>query len=59
MVAHALIDALLGGANLGDISAMFPSDDDELAGISSLLLLSRATGGCTTRGMNWSTRTAS
>jgi 2-C-methyl-D-erythritol 2,4-cyclodiphosphate synthase len=42
VVAHALIDALLGAANLGDIGAMFPSDDDELAGISSLLLLSRA-----------------
>ena len=34
VVAHALIDALLGAANLGDIGAMFPSDDDELAGIS-------------------------
>ena len=42
VVAHALIDALLGAASLGDIGAMFPSDDDELAGISSLLLLSRA-----------------
>ena len=42
VIAHALIDALLGAANLGDIGAMFPSDDDELAGISSLLLLSRA-----------------
>jgi 2-C-methyl-D-erythritol 2,4-cyclodiphosphate synthase len=42
VVAHALIDALLGAANLGDIGAMFPSDDEALAGISSLLLLSRA-----------------
>ena len=42
VVAHALIDALLGAANLGDIGAMFPPDDDELSGISSLLLLSRA-----------------
>jgi 2-C-methyl-D-erythritol 2,4-cyclodiphosphate synthase len=42
VVTHALIDALLGAANLGDIGAMFPSDDDELSGISSLLLLSRA-----------------
>lgn len=42
VITHALIDALLGAANLGDIGAMFPSDDDELGGISSLLLLSRA-----------------
>jgi 2-C-methyl-D-erythritol 2,4-cyclodiphosphate synthase len=42
VVTHALIDALLGAANLGDIGSLFPSDDDELAGISSLLLLRRA-----------------
>ena len=42
VVAHALIDALLGAANLGDIGALFPSDDNELSGISSLLLLRRA-----------------
>ena len=43
-VTHALIDALLGAANLGDIGTLFPSDDDAFAGISSLLLLSRAYG---------------
>lgn len=42
VVTHALIDAILGASNLGDIGAMFPPDDDELSGISSLLLLSRA-----------------
>ena len=42
VVTHALIDALLGAANLGDIGALFPSDDNELSGISSLLLLRRA-----------------
>jgi 2-C-methyl-D-erythritol 2,4-cyclodiphosphate synthase len=42
VVTHALIDALLGAANLGDIGLLFPSGDDELSGISSLLLLSRA-----------------
>ena len=42
VVTHALIDALLGAADLGDIGALFPSQDDELSGISSLLLLSRA-----------------
>lgn len=42
VITHALIDALLGAADLGDIGTLFPSDDEELAGISSLLLLSRA-----------------
>ena len=44
VITHALIDALLGAANLGDIGSLFPSDDEELSGISSLLLLSRAYG---------------
>ncbi len=42
VIAHALIDALLGAANLGDIGSLFPSDDEAFEGISSLLLLSRA-----------------
>lgn len=42
VITHALIDAILGAANLGDIGTLFPSDDDAFAGISSLLLLSRA-----------------
>jgi 2-C-methyl-D-erythritol 2,4-cyclodiphosphate synthase len=44
VVTHALIDALLGGANLGDIGTLFPSDEEEFDGISSLLLLRRAYG---------------
>jgi 2-C-methyl-D-erythritol 2,4-cyclodiphosphate synthase len=42
VVTHALIDALLGAANLGDIGTMFPSDDPELRGVSSLKLLREA-----------------
>jgi len=42
VVAHALIDALLGAANLGDIGTFFPSDDPAWAGASSLDLLARA-----------------
>jgi 2-C-methyl-D-erythritol 2,4-cyclodiphosphate synthase len=42
VVAHALIDALLGAAGLGDIGSMFPSDGSEWAGASSLDLLRRA-----------------
>jgi 2-C-methyl-D-erythritol 2,4-cyclodiphosphate synthase len=39
VVAHALIDALLGAANLGDIGTLFPSDDEQYRGASSLDLL--------------------
>ena len=39
VLAHALIDALLGAANLGDIGSLFPSGDDQYRGASSLDLL--------------------
>jgi 2-C-methyl-D-erythritol 2,4-cyclodiphosphate synthase len=39
VIAHALIDALLGAANLGDIGTLFPSDDEQYRGASSLDLL--------------------
>jgi 2-C-methyl-D-erythritol 2,4-cyclodiphosphate synthase len=42
VITHALIDALLGAAGLGDIGTLFPSDDPELKGVSSLKLLSEA-----------------
>ena len=42
VVAHALIDALLGAAGLGDIGSLFPSDEAEWEGASSLDLLRRA-----------------
>jgi 2-C-methyl-D-erythritol 2,4-cyclodiphosphate synthase len=42
VVAHALIDALLGAAGLGDIGELFPSGDDRWEGASSLDLLARA-----------------
>jgi 2-C-methyl-D-erythritol 2,4-cyclodiphosphate synthase len=45
VIAHALIDAMLGAAGLDDIGAMFPSDDERWAGASSLTLLERAYGG--------------
>jgi 2-C-methyl-D-erythritol 2,4-cyclodiphosphate synthase len=40
VIAHALIDALLGAANLGDIGSRFPSGDERYRGASSLDLLS-------------------
>jgi 2-C-methyl-D-erythritol 2,4-cyclodiphosphate synthase len=42
VIAHALIDALLGAANRGDIGSLFPSGDDRYKGASSLDLLARA-----------------
>jgi 2-C-methyl-D-erythritol 2,4-cyclodiphosphate synthase len=44
VITHALIDALLGAAGLGDIGTMFPSDDPELRGVSSIKLLREAYG---------------
>ena len=42
VVAHALIDALLGAAGLADIGALFPSGDATPRGVSSLALLADA-----------------
>ena len=38
---HALCDALLGAAALGDIGKHFPDSDEQYKGISSLVLLKR------------------
>lgn len=40
---HALIDALLGAAGLGDIGMMFPDNDDKYKGIDSKKLLQEVT----------------
>jgi len=37
--AHALMDALLGAAALGDIGGLFPASDERYRGIDSMLLL--------------------
>ncbi|MBI4497050.1 MAG: 2-C-methyl-D-erythritol 2,4-cyclodiphosphate synthase [Chloroflexi bacterium] len=39
VLSHAIIDALLGAAGLGDIGRHFPSGDPRYRGISSLALL--------------------
>jgi len=44
VIAHALIDALLGGAGLGDIGSLFPPGDPKWEGASSLDLLRRVAG---------------
>lgn len=41
VLAHAIIDALLGAAGEGDIGRHFPDSDNKYRGISSLLLLSQ------------------
>ncbi len=41
VLVHAVIDALLGAAGLGDIGKHFPDSDENYRGINSLVLLGR------------------
>ncbi len=41
VLTHAIMDALLGAAGMGDIGTHFPPGDPKLKGISSLVLLQR------------------
>ncbi len=43
VAAHALMDALLGAAALGDIGRYFPDTDQRFRGVSSMELLRRVT----------------
>src|SRR5512143_9828 len=40
VLVHAICDALLGAAGLGDIGKHFPDTDPQYKGVSSLMLLS-------------------
>ncbi|MBN2186238.1 MAG: 2-C-methyl-D-erythritol 2,4-cyclodiphosphate synthase [Dehalococcoidia bacterium] len=42
VATHAIIDALLGAADLGDIGMQFPPGESKYENISSLVLLSKA-----------------
>jgi 2-C-methyl-D-erythritol 2,4-cyclodiphosphate synthase len=44
VLTHAVMDALLGAAALGDIGVYFPPGDAGYKGISSLILLSKVKG---------------
>lgn len=44
VLLHAIIDALLGAAGLGDIGGMFPSSDERWRGAESRMLLELAAG---------------
>lgn len=42
VLLHAITDAILGAANMGDIGALFPDTDDQYKGADSSLLLKEA-----------------
>ena len=50
VLAHALVDAVLGAAGLGDIGSLFPSEDQRYRGASSIDLLVDAYGRVVTAG---------
>ena len=43
VLAHALMDAMLGAVALGDIGKLFPDNDDAYLGADSIVLLSKVT----------------
>lgn len=52
VVAHAVTDALLGGAGMGDIGSVFPSEDEALRGADSLQLLQQVVARITADGVS-------
>ena len=50
VLAHAVADALLGAAALGDIGHLFPDDDPKYEGADSLKLLSAVTAAVRSHG---------
>lgn len=50
VLIHAICDAVLGAANLGDIGHHFPDNDPEFKGIDSLILLKKVIKLITGRG---------
>ena len=58
MLTHAIIDALLGAAGLGDIGQHFPDTDPRYAGADSIELLRTVVVLLEQRGTRSSTSTA-
>ena len=50
VLLHAITDAILGAAGLGDIGHWFPDTDPAHAGADSTVLLARAAGGARDKG---------
>lgn len=50
VLVHALMDAMLGAAALGDIGKLFPDNDDAYLGADSIVLLRKVTDKLKTRG---------
>jgi len=53
VATHAVIDALCGAADLGDIGTQFPSEELKYEGISSLTLLNRVHELVKAKGLVW------
>ncbi|GAG03450.1 unnamed protein product, partial [marine sediment metagenome] len=51
VATHAIIDALCGAADLGDIGTLFPSQEPAYKDISSLVLLSKTGALLKTKGL--------
>ena len=51
VLAHAVIDALLGAAGLGDIGEHFPDDDERFKDADSMQLLARVVASVRERGL--------
>jgi len=51
VAVHAIIDALCGAADLGDIGTLFPSGEEGFRDISSLVLLSKTNDSLKARGL--------
>lgn len=52
VLSHAIIDAVLGAAALGDIGMHFPDNDSQYYKISSLILLQKAVYFCREKGFS-------